>query len=571
MRRDAAAGAPLHAKRRAPCVVSCRAMRRPLLVLAVALGLLLRAWNLDFGLDFHDPARAIFHHQQDEEGMVRALNEGLLRGELHPGLFMLWGTAGYWLFGAVDAVVLWPLSWSHEGGWTGLLDALLLNPSWLHLSHRLASLLCSLGLLVFAVRIARRTGGERAADLTLVLLSLCYLHVREAHFGVLDMLTALCVTAAVSASLALAETPSARRYALAGLWTGLAAASKYFGGAVALCVVAAHLSARVPPPGDPGGRRPPFARLALAGLVALAAFLAVSPHVLYAPGELLDKLVFQQQTIAAKADAGSVFAVLGHHLLWSLGTGLGEGAALLALLGVAWAWRAGGRPRLLVVCLLLLFAMFFVARSRAVRYGIAHVALLSVLAACAIDRIAAAASRPRLALAALLALALLPSLARAVAFDRALGGRDTRLDVLEHLAAAGAGPNDTIAVGLYGLPRPSMLGGTQAMGGTPYLDYMRATTMTRWLSRAEGRQLRPRFLLRDGMFGFLDAFGWDDFAQVAATEYRVVLDVDGRVAPGACELPDKIAGTPSFLLPYANPWAMTRPGPPMTLYERIVE
>jgi len=56
---------------------------------------------------------------------------------------------------------------------------------------------------------------------------------------------------------------------------------------------------------------------------------------------------------------------------------------------------------------------------------------------------------------------------------------------------------------------------------------------------------------------------------VIEAEYRRVLRVDGRVDPAAVTLPEPAAGTPGFMLPYENPWAMTRPGPPLTLYERV--
>src|SRR5262249_2543844 len=89
-------------------VVSSGAMRW-LLPLVLLIGVALRVQHLDYGLDTHDLSRSILSHQQDEEGMVRAVlsgagagrypwqspSAGLLRGDPQPGIYMLWGSLGY--------------------------------------------------------------------------------------------------------------------------------------------------------------------------------------------------------------------------------------------------------------------------------------------------------------------------------------------------------------------------------------------------------------------------------------------------------------------------------------------
>ncbi len=544
------------------------------LLIALLAGLLLRAASLDYGLNWDDPSRAIFSHQQDEEGMVRAVLDGALAGDLDPGIFRLWGSAGYYLFAAADALVLWTWSLTSGQSWAELLAALRSNPSTLHLVHRSISVLASLALLWVVHRIARREAGPRVGALTALLLAAAYLPAREAHFGVLDTLCALWVVLAVDYSLRLAAEPRRRNYLLAGLWVGLAAATKYFGGVAALCVVAGHFAARraaarhTAPAAGGGGSPPPFARLLQAGLVAAGIFLLTSPHVLYAPVELLEALAFQRDTIAVQPSLAGLAEIAGHHLGYTFAVGLGEILFLLALWGAVLAWRAGGRLRLLVICLLLLLPMFYVARSRAVRYGIAHVSLLALLGALAIERLAGA--RRRL-LVVLTVAALLPSLFRTLSFNLALGARDTRQDVLDYLELAGAARDEVVAVGIY-LPRPSLMGTGQpgeAAASWAFIDYLRATQPGAWLTREEGRTWRPRFLLRDDGVRALDEFGWADFASVVESEYRVVLRVDGRSDPEAAPLPDKVAGSPALLLPYTNPWVMSRPGPPMTLFERL--
>src|SRR5262245_62328403 len=148
---------------------------RWLLPLVLLIGVALRVQHLDYGLDTHDLSRAIVGHQQDEEGMVRAVlsgagagrypwqspSAGLLRGDPQPGIYMLWGSLGYYVFGAADALVLWPMSWRHPGGWNGVLADLDANPSLLHLVHRSVSVLAAVLALLAIGRIARRLLGAR--------------------------------------------------------------------------------------------------------------------------------------------------------------------------------------------------------------------------------------------------------------------------------------------------------------------------------------------------------------------------------------------------------------------------
>jgi len=205
-----------------------------------------------------------------------------------------------------------------------------------------------------------------------------------------------------------------------------------------------------------------------------------------------------------------------------------------------------------------------------VRYGVPHVALLAALAGLACDALSRAIAGPERSratgwlLAALVVLASGPSLLRDVAFDHVLGQRDTRLDVQDHLVAAGAMPPDLLMFGLFGLRGPPF-----AKGEGQSINFYGYVHRVGLLTKEQALALRPRFVLRDESAPELDRWGWDEYRPAIEAEYRQVLHVDGRVDPDALTLPEPTAGTPGFFLPYANPWAMTRPGPPLTLYERI--
>lgn len=552
---------------------------RPLLFLVLLAGLLLRGASLDYGLDPADLSRCILSHQQDEEGMVRAVlsgsregtypwlagSRGLLRGDPYPGIYMLWGTAGWWVFGAADALTAWTLAQGTPGGWDAALEALERNPAPLHLAQRCVSLVAAMAALLAVWRLGRRVLGEGGGLLATAIAAASYLPAREAHFGVLDTLGALFIVAAVALAVRLAQEPRAGTYALAGLCAGLAAATKYSNGVVALHVVAAHALAH--------GGRPwrGLPRLLLAGALALAAFAAVSPQLLLWPGDLAGALRHQRDTIGIGlvGQSGGLQELLLHHLRHTFVAGFGETACLAAGVGLPFLWRRGTGGRMAVLSLALLLPIFLVVRSPAVRYGIAPVLLLALPAAALCEAAGAALARrgwPAGAGAVLaLALCVTPSLLRTATFNHALAQPDTRTEALAWLAERGAPREEVFAFGFTGLPRPGLL----AKWPLPYVDYLRVVQGGRWFTREEGARQRPRWLLRDETSAGADPWAWSDWVEVAATEYAPVRRIDPRVDPEAVNLPDKAAGTPSFYLPFDNPWQMRRPGPVLTLYERI--
>lgn len=207
--------------------------------------------------------------------------------------------------------------------------------------------------------------------------------------------------------------------------------------------------------------------------------------------------------------------------------------------------------------------------SHAIRLLPAAVLLLALPAAAFCEAAGAALARRGWLAAAgtvlALALAVAPSLLRTASFNRALARPDTRTEALAWLAARRAPREEVFAFGFTGLPRPGLV----AKWPTPYVDYLRVVQGGRWFTREEGARQRPRWLLRDETSEGADPWGWSDWVEVAAREYRLVERVDPRRDPQAVNLPDKAAGTPSFYLPFDNPWQMDRPGPVLALYERI--
>jgi hypothetical protein len=534
-------------------------------ILALALGL--RLAGIGFGLDLADP-RNVLRDRVDEKGMVNAVHAALEARDLGPRDFLIRGPGGFLVFLAVDAPLVAWRARSHPGGFDGVLAELERNPSLLHLSHRLVAAVAGVLTVLLLHRLARREFGVPAGLCAAALGAVLYQNVQDSHLGGVDTLWALASLGAVGAMLVLVRAPSARAYALAGLWVGSAIAMKYFAVLLAPALALAHLRARAAARRE-GRAAPPLAWLALSAAAVPLAFLAFFPGLFHSFDELLATVGHAAGFSAPRTSVGAWLAKVETHVVYSFGVGLGESAFVLGLVGLALAWRRGGAARLLSELVLVLVIGLFLTRNSPPRYAEPVLVLFALTGGLALATLVTRAPRWLGPLA--VALALAPSLARSVAFDGLIARRDTRLDVLDELERRAAPRNEVLAFGsAFGMPRRA--GEHRA----PFKSLRRLVFGAPWRWKIDGRpgpavaSARYQAVLADlpqyvlwNQAGPAHE-GYEALHQILRARYRPVLALDGR--RGAVVLPDPV--TVDFV-PYVFPWRMTRPGPPFVLYERV--
>ena len=277
----------------------------------------------------------------------------------------------------------------------------------------------------------RRTGLLAAA-----VLAVAFLPVFYSKLALNDVPALVGVCLSLRGSAGVVREGRGRAYLLAGLGLGLAAATKYTGGIVALALIAAAL-ARIP---EDGPRRT-LAWGAGAGLLALAAFIALNPYA------VLDWHAFTQgiaQQSAESADAGKIG--LGHgsgivYYLWSLTWGVGWVPALAALAGAGLLARHDRPAFALLVPLTIAYLLFMGLQVRYFgRWVMPVVPVVCLLGAhgalCGVD----ALSRGRRASALALGVAALVALCGQGVVDSIHSGivnsrADTRASALSWLDA----------------------------------------------------------------------------------------------------------------------------------------
>ena len=303
-------------------------------VLAVALAL--RVWGVRSGLPW------VYNVDEAQHFVPHAV--AMLGGNLNPQYYgnpaafsyLLAGLLELW-FGGRDAVN--HLYYSADSTQIWVLARLT--------SGVLGTLAVWLLYLVGARLFDRRTGLLAAA-----VMAVAFLPVFYGKLALNDAPTLAPVCLSLWGTAGILRGGRRRDYAIAGIGLGLAAATKYTGGIVMLPLIAAALSrAR----GGDGGWRVAL-WLTVAGVVALAAFIAADPYSVIDFHSFWNALAHQSaESEGAGGKLGLTYGSGVFYYLWSITWGVGWVPAIAALTGAAmlalrreWAMVAVWLPVLLV-------------------------------------------------------------------------------------------------------------------------------------------------------------------------------------------------------------------------------
>ena len=509
-------------------------------------------------------------------------------------------------------------------------DGLLRPPSGVAFVGRLTSAVMGV-LTVLAIGwIGWRMLGPWTGVLGALFLALAFIHVRDSHYATNDVPSVLLLTLSVAASLSLLHRPTMRAYLLAGLLGGLATSTKYSVGLFVVPLVIAHAivvwrawrrpaaalrrwdrdreeerkgpagrpsgeSAGLPtfgpmgplphgmchmyppltkrqndksPPRWAGGARALLLPTALAGLVALVAYVAGTPFtILDFPKWRADFLT--QASFVDEGWEGQAKLPPGMAYLLGLGAGIGWVMLVLSIVGAVLLLRR--RPAVGAVLAAFPVAyILFMLRSELffVRFALPVVPFLCLLAAIPVVAIVNTLARRRSDLAmpyaAMLAVAAIGQPAfDSVRHNMLIGEDDTRV-LAAQWALANVPPGAKMQVEEYTIRdrRPRAYGGPVWKLDTDLLDVnaLRRADPTAPL-RGSTRYFMVSSFQQDRFSGGPDS-PQRQFYEALAREGRVV----ARFAPGHDGEP-----IPFDLEDLYSPfWGLDRyerPGPTITVYE----
>jgi 4-amino-4-deoxy-L-arabinose transferase-like glycosyltransferase len=317
---------------------------------------------------------------------------------------------------------------------------------------------------------------RRAALLAGAFLAFDFLHVRNSHYGTNDVAATFFLSVSLIFSARLSECPVRRAYLLAGLFGGLATATKYSMGLFLAPLVVGHGHAW-------RGRAlstPALRLLLIAGLTSTIGFVVTNPFAVLDWQAFLAGFELQYKFGARPWSGQAPGPAPPLRYLDVVAQGMGYVQVLLVVVGFGAGLR-GRRPAALVLMSFILVYVLFMASKDLffARFALPLLPPLCVMAALGGAVLAAqlASVTRRPALGSVLAIiALLQPAIAIVQHNLLIGREDTRVLAsrwaMEHLAGKGA-----IAIydyewdgGMFTLPAPAggwPIGGLEFAAATP--------------------------------------------------------------------------------------------------------
>ncbi|HEU5316859.1 MAG TPA: DUF2298 domain-containing protein [Chloroflexota bacterium] len=267
-----------------------------------------------------------------------------------------------------------------------------------HLLGRELSALADLGTVTLTYLIGRRLYGARVGLLAAALLAACVMHIQQAHFFVFDSFLVTLVAASFYFCIDIAETGRWRSFALAGLFMGLAAATKLsmaiFGAVVGLAGVVWLWRQGVNQRGltalrtlwNDRGVYQFVVGGAMAAAAAAVTFRVFQPYAFAGPSPISFQLnpawwaniKYQLDSQAGTVDLPPSIQWAGtepllfpwrHMVLWGMGPALGLAAwSGFGAAGMTWLRRGGWQHLLLVAWTAFCFVYFGSVLNKTMRY-----------------------------------------------------------------------------------------------------------------------------------------------------------------------------------------------------------
>jgi len=321
----------------------------------------------------------------------------------------------------------WPHLYMYvSAAWLVILKPIfpVLGPAAPYLGVRLLSAAIGTATVVAVYRFGRRSYGEITGLVAAIALAVAFLAVRDSHFATVDTPLTFACMLGISAAYRLAEADTGRRRLLAGVLLGIAASIKYNGAVVFASLAAAEsLCFRVP--------RRALIGLVTVGFIGAAVFSITSPFLLIDFSSFSAGIGYLFNHLAAAHHPEIGYIRIPERALWY---GLDPPLFLLGLGGVAYAViRRSRADWILVAFVIAYYGIIGSGHTVFVRYADPLIPPLVILGARALVSACERLARPRLFLAAAIAIVMVPAVSHDLAYDQLIRQTDTRTQAFDWL------------------------------------------------------------------------------------------------------------------------------------------
>jgi hypothetical protein len=334
----------------APPLFGERVFARDRLWWGLAVGVLLafafalRIWGVDHGLPY------AYNSDENAHFVTRAI-----------GLFGHGWDPNYYVNPPAYTYLAHLLLGAWYGGRQGVSDAFAADPTqiWV-LSRVLAAVLGTLAIWLTYLA-GTRLVDRRVGLLSAGIFTVAFLPVFYSKLALNDVPTLAPLCLALWGTAGVLRFGRQRDYVTAGIGLGLACATKYTGGIVLVPLIAASIVQFTAPGGRAGAAR----GIAIAGVVALVAFLVANPYAILNWDAFTNGLTHQSDASGDAAGKLGLTQRNGYlYYLWSFGWGLGWIPLFFAVGGAVRLWFDERRLVWVLVPAVVLFVLFMGSQER---------------------------------------------------------------------------------------------------------------------------------------------------------------------------------------------------------------
>ncbi len=320
-----------------------------ILLAILFLGAFVRFWGLDFCLLLGREGWVFLSLCRVDEELTWAVALRFFSGDFNPHFFNYPTLLPYAVF-VLDAIFLaGKLLFTANGSLESLKQSIAMNPSDLILLSRgVVALLGTLTLLC-VYKIAAKLFGKKEGLLSAFFLAFAYLHVRDSHFATTDVPMTFMACLAYLFIIDIFQKGRWQDYLLAGIFSGLAASTKWPAFLLFIPILTAHFLSP-----SPSGNSRNGIKLAVGLLVMLAAIILGTPFAVLSFPEFWQEMQRLNQTHAQTGWRGIRLGIGWlYHFKFTLWHGLGWPLFLASLGGIGIALKKNRKAALLLLSFVL--------------------------------------------------------------------------------------------------------------------------------------------------------------------------------------------------------------------------
>jgi len=403
-----------------------------ILLLILFIAAVVRYWGIDFGL----PNTLC----RPDENLIVSIAKSPLNN-LHPGDFYYPSFYKYIVLFFYSIYFFVGLLIGKFSSIKDFTKAFVTDPSAFYLIDRYLSAFLGIATVFVCYLIAKKLFDRKIARISALFLGLAYIHVRDSHFGTVDVPVTFLIMCSVLFIIESYQNKILKNYIISGIFAGLAASTKYSGIFLFIPILAVHIL-NISELKERRENQFQYVfydkRMWLFGIAFILAFLAGTPYALLDFSGFIKDLSHQVTYLNIGHDGVKLARGWWYHLRYSLPFGVGINLFIISVAGILVLIRKDLKKALILFSFPLVYYLY-AGKGYTVflRYIIPLIPFLCIAGAFLVGYVLCCIEKNispnllRVIMSLLLIFILLPSLYNIAHFNKLLTRKDNRVIAAE--------------------------------------------------------------------------------------------------------------------------------------------